>query len=85
MPCSQPGPAATVTVPLAAPPTPGMPTVSNVTATSCTVNWTPVQGATYYKILVNNNPVAQASYPPVTLNVSEYQGQTIQISIQACN
>lgn len=91
--CSQPGPAVLVTVPIYTPPTPnppGAPTVSTPVVTgsssaTCTVSWNMVPGATYYRIFVNGNFAAQASTPPVTLDVGAYVGQTISVSVAACN
>jgi hypothetical protein len=91
--CSNPGPAATVTVPQyqkPVPNAPGAPTVTNINVTgpsaaTAKVSWNTVAGATYYKIFVNGQYLTQANAPPVTVNLGAYVGQTIQVSVAACN
>jgi hypothetical protein len=91
--CSQPGPAATVTVPQYQPPipnAPGAPTVTNINVTgpnaaSATVSWNTVAGATYYKIFINGKYIGQVSKPPALVDLGAYVGQTIQVSVAACN
>lgn len=88
MPCSQPGPAATVNIPLPAPNPPGQPTVGTPQVVSSTtayvpVSWSPVSGATYYKVYVNGQEVAQTQSTSITLTLTP--GATYQIAIAACN
>jgi len=91
MPCSQPGPAVSVNVPqyvAPAPPTPGQPTVTNINVVDqntayVSLTWSPVSGATYYKVLVNGYERATASTNSATLTLTP--GATYQVQIVACN
>jgi hypothetical protein len=91
MPCSQPGPARTVTVPSYQPPAPNppgmpdvqVPTPTNPSSVTATVSWNPVSGATYYVVFVNGQQVWQGS--STTCQVNLVPGQTYQIAVAACN
>ncbi len=89
--CSNPGPAATVTVPQYVPPTPNppgapsvnVPTPTNPSSVTATVSWGAVSGATSYKLYVNGSVVWTGSVTSVQVQLTP--GQTYQIAVAACN
>jgi len=89
--CSQPGPAVTVNIPLPPPPSPpGAPTVEyqviSAATANVTVKWSPVPGATYYKVFVNGSLATQVEGNTNTSVILQLQpGQTYQIAVAACN
>ena len=89
--CSQPGPAATISIPPYVPPpppAPGMPRVQYQVVDANTalvdISWDPVPGATYYQILVDNN-VVQTVQNNTSTQIRLAPGRTYQIQIKACN
>jgi len=87
MPCSQPGPARSVTVPAFVPQPPGQPTVNvqtptNPNSVTATVSWNSVPGATSYKVYVNGQEVWSGSSTSCQINL--VPGNTYQIAVAAC-
>lgn len=74
--------------PPGAPNPPGMPTVNvNVidqNRAEADVSWSPVSGATYYKVLVNGQEVTTVQGTSTKLT-NLVPGQTYQIAVAACN
>lgn len=75
--------------PPGAPPPPGPPMVQ-VTATGpntaeATVSWSPVSGATYYKVYVDGTEVLSNVQGTTARLTNLVPGRTYQIAVAACN
>ena len=69
---------------------PGQPTVSQPTVTGpntaeVTVSWDAVDGATYYRVFVNDRPAADNVQGTSVKLTDLVPGQTYRIAVAACN